>query len=340
MGSYIRVLTDAWPLNFEVKQGRHSHFREDLARALGAVEHRMSTTASKPRVMDVCSYGLWTSSLLVATEQLSRVPFPPARQPDRRIVLILDLRLVLKGITWQLIAPDSVTMRSIADNFRFHCPFAHTVVVRSVSSDGPSEADDKIQVSGQVLEVEFVLDRTLLPSRHGPDTDDIPPPQDDRDNSAPARPSPRSAQHMTPSDRSGEKPSRSRSPRGPTPTDGLSPTQHGAAATIIAAKSLPCDMKPCSHTSLHPKGISDLLHLPIGHDRWLAPAEPVRSLFAESSMCIELQLSKDSLRIFNTIPFGGVTMSSKFEIKLNLQQPLAAKLLTDPSLGMLLQTPR
>ena len=78
-GMYFRVLTDAWPLNFQIKTGRREHFREDLAQALGAGICRLSIKSSYPRIIDVCSYGLWTSSLLVATEQLIRIPCPPAR---------------------------------------------------------------------------------------------------------------------------------------------------------------------------------------------------------------------------------------------------------------------
>ena len=205
--------------------------------------------------------------------------------------------------------------------------------MRSASSDGPSEDDEKIQVSGQVLEVEFVLDRTLLSGRGGPDINDTPPPQDDKGPSAPARPYPSSAQHLTPSDRSGEKPSRSRSPRGPTPTDGSSQPQHATAERVTNAKPLPCDMQLCSPVQLHPKGVLDLLHLPTGHDRWLTLVEPVQSLLAELPMCAAPWMPTESLRMLSTVPSGGASMSDQCVTKLSRQLLLAAKLLMDPPPG-------
>ena len=78
-GTFFRVLTDAWPLNFQIRPGRRAHFRDDMIAALGAAGHRLTIKASKPRLLDFCSYGLWTTSLLVATEQLAPIPCPPAR---------------------------------------------------------------------------------------------------------------------------------------------------------------------------------------------------------------------------------------------------------------------
>ena len=115
-GTSFRVLTDAWPLNFQIQSGRRIHFREDLLAALGAAEHRLSIRASRPRLVDVCSYGLWTTSLLVATEQIHPVPCPPAIRPENRIILILDLRKILQGITWATDRPGcSLTPRHCSD---------------------------------------------------------------------------------------------------------------------------------------------------------------------------------------------------------------------------------
>ena len=333
MGSYLRVLTDAWPLNFEVKPGRHAHFREDLAHALGAIEHRLSTIASKPKVLDVCSYGLWTSSLLAATEQLSRVPFPPARQPDRRIVLFLDLRLILRGITWQLIAPDSVSLQSIADMFHFYCPFAHKVVVRSASSDGPSDNAARVQVNGQVLEVEFVLDRTLLPEGHDPDTNDVPPPRDDDDHPVHEQPFASRVQHPTTSGRPGVQPSRSRSPRGPTSTAGTGQPQQAPAEKANHSLTLTCDVQPCSPFCPNHKGIQNVAYKPMDQDRWLTSVERAPSLLAESPMMAMFWRPKELLRLLSTIPPSGILVSDRSGTKLRAQLPLVAKLLSDPPPG-------
>ena len=177
-GTSFRVLTDAWPLNFQIQSGRRGHFRADLTAALGAAEHRLSIRASRPRLLDVCSYGLWTTSLLVATEQIHPVPFPPARRVETRIILILDLRKILQGITWQLVERDTVSLSDIAATFFVQCPFGHKVLAQSASNDGPQQLDDRISVSGQVVEILFSLDPTLFPALRDDGPDRGPTPED------------------------------------------------------------------------------------------------------------------------------------------------------------------
>ena len=176
-GMYFRVLTDAWPLNFQIKPGRREHFREDLAQALGAGICRLSIKSSHPRIIDVCSFGLWTSSLLVATEQLIRIPCPPARRRETQIIVILDMRRILKGISWRLIEQGQVRLRSIRDSFWPMSPLGHEVVVRSASTEGPVDLDATICTHGQVLEVLFVPQAGFAPL---PPADDPPAGPDER----------------------------------------------------------------------------------------------------------------------------------------------------------------
>ncbi|CAE7947537.1 TNXB [Symbiodinium sp. KB8] len=184
-GSLFRVLTDAWPVNFLIKPGRRAHFREDVAQELGASLHRLTIKAPSSRIVDLCSYGFWTSSLLVATEQLCRIPCPPAKQRESRIILILDLRRILQGVQWRLIEQGGVRLQDVADMFRFTCPFGHHVQVRSPDSDVLSDTAAFIHEHGQVLEVSFLPDAGLRPppSPHAPEEDEgrAPPRQDRQD---------------------------------------------------------------------------------------------------------------------------------------------------------------
>ncbi|OLQ14020.1 hypothetical protein AK812_SmicGene1973 [Symbiodinium microadriaticum] len=141
---------------------------------------------------------------------------------DARIVLILDLRKILQGITWRLIKRNCVSLRDIAASFHSQCPFMHKVQATSASNEGPRQDDDCVQESGQVIEVQFVLDPSLLPaapdtgSSPGPRPDDPPPRADDND--PPAVGGPASTTGI-----GGSAPRRSRSPRGGSP-----PSQHSS----------------------------------------------------------------------------------------------------------------
>ena len=87
-GQHFWVLTDGPACRFTVANGRRGHFCADLATQLGAEQFRITFKASTPRILTGFFRGFHTSSLLVATDQVCRLPVPPGRRLDRRVILI------------------------------------------------------------------------------------------------------------------------------------------------------------------------------------------------------------------------------------------------------------
>ncbi|CAE7284049.1 rbcL, partial [Symbiodinium sp. KB8] len=161
--SHFYILTEGTPFAFQVQPGRQATFREDVARATGTAEYRLSLGTVTPRITDAYPFGFWTSAVLVATDALQRVPYPPARSPERRRILVLDQRRILRGITWRFVFSRVQKVQDLADLYYDMCPPRHVV-----SLDGARvEVRDGVQVfliqPGQVLTVEFVLEKSSPP---------------------------------------------------------------------------------------------------------------------------------------------------------------------------------
>ena len=75
-GMHYWVLTDGWPTLFTVGAWRRQHARDDLARQLEVREPFLVIRATQPVVHDAFFNGYLTTGVWVATEGLSRVPFP------------------------------------------------------------------------------------------------------------------------------------------------------------------------------------------------------------------------------------------------------------------------
>ena len=161
--SHLYILTEGTPFAFQVQPGRQATFREDVARTTGTAEYRLSLGTVTPRITDAYPYGFWTSAVLVATDALQRVPCPPARTPERRSILVLDQRRILRGITWRFVFSRVQKVQDLADLYYDMCPPRHVV-----SLDGARvELRDGVQVfivqPGQVLTVEFVPEKPSPP---------------------------------------------------------------------------------------------------------------------------------------------------------------------------------
>ena len=109
------------------------------------------------------------SGVLVATEALSPVPCPPARQPESRLILILDQRRILRGFRWHLVPHRLVRVQDIADRFYGICPSRHTVSIRGAAVEERDSERYFSIVNGQVLVIDFTLETDDA------DTDDAPP---------------------------------------------------------------------------------------------------------------------------------------------------------------------
>ncbi|CAE7271665.1 unnamed protein product [Symbiodinium sp. CCMP2456] len=84
---FFWILTDGQPTRFEVQPGRRSSFRADLAQHLLTEERRLTLRPSVPRIIDGFLDGFLTSGVIVATEHVQRLPMPPARFRDPRLII-------------------------------------------------------------------------------------------------------------------------------------------------------------------------------------------------------------------------------------------------------------
>ena len=120
---------------------------------------------------------------------MSSLPCPPARNRDRRLILILDQRPILQGFKWRLLERPTLRVQELADEYADTCPTGYSVVFKG--ADVLRIAGRKVLVlgHGQVVSVEFVLDSPAPfsgesqpppdgPPEHGPDSNDSWPDND------------------------------------------------------------------------------------------------------------------------------------------------------------------
>ena len=110
---------------------------------------------SEPVVRDAFFNGFLASGVWVATEQLSRVPFPPARHKEERIILILDCRPILQGFRWLLVQGPIVRVSEVTGPFHQQCPEEHVVTVEGAEAIPWGDEYVFELRCGQVLTVSF-----------------------------------------------------------------------------------------------------------------------------------------------------------------------------------------
>ncbi|OLQ02188.1 hypothetical protein AK812_SmicGene14994 [Symbiodinium microadriaticum] len=129
-------------------EGRRGHFRTDLASQLGTDQFRI-------------------------TFKVSRLPVPPARRPDRRIILILDCRYILQAFVWQLLEGPEIGVQTLVNQFQDECPPGHIVSITGAPVQSRPHGAVFLLNDGQVLTVAYIED--MLPSEDSsapPDSDD------------------------------------------------------------------------------------------------------------------------------------------------------------------------
>ncbi|CAE7207675.1 unnamed protein product, partial [Symbiodinium sp. KB8] len=174
-GMHYWILTDGLPTLFTVGAWRRQHAREDLARQLEARESFLVVRPTRPVVHDAFFNGFLTSGVWVATESLSRVPYPPARKREERVILVMDCRPILLGFRWLLLDSAIVPVSVVTGPFQELCPAEHVVVVEG--ADAIQWGNEYVfQVScGQLVTVSFETDI----SPEAPSSSDVPPPDPD-----------------------------------------------------------------------------------------------------------------------------------------------------------------
>ena len=190
-GSHFYLLTDGMPATFAVAPGRRASFRQDVEERLRALPGRLTLMVSKPRIVDHMASGYPISGVIVATEQLQRVPYPPARVPERRVVLILDCRRILQGFQWRLLSNQFVGEQQLIDSFSPACPSGYYVAIRGgTPCEGFANVTFRV-IGGQLLEVIYAVQtRSTLGASDVPGPGGPPPfgPSDDAGSQQHSRP--------------------------------------------------------------------------------------------------------------------------------------------------------
>ena len=226
----LRVLTDGMPCTFATATRYTDSLREMVAAHLQATPHRMSFIASKPRIVDFFSLGFPTSGVIVATEQLSRVPYPPARFPERRVVLMLDCRRILLGFRWLLLLGRRVDPQTVINSFQQPCPAGYVLAFLGVETHTDADGSFWLVDNGRCITVDY--------TRQRPNDDHL---ADDRGPPRPpptARDPPFSEEYAYPTAKAAPPPPRSRS-RSPS---------RGSPSRGAASRVLHCDQLKVAHS--------------------------------------------------------------------------------------------
>ena len=214
-GQYFWVLTDAWPVLFEVGAWRRSLFDRDLARHLQVQVDTLFTKPSHPRVIDGFFEGHLTSGLIVATQRIRRLPCPPARVRDNRLIIFVDARPVMGGFLWLLMDQVNVPVSVVTHRFLDDCPAGFGVSVSGAEVDSFGDEQFLTLEDGLLLTVDYV---EYLPADSPEHSIPPPPGQDDEEgpggDHTPDAASPAPASPAVSTSRN-----RSRSPRGAPPAN-------------------------------------------------------------------------------------------------------------------------
>ena len=252
-GQYFWVLTDAWPVLFEVGAWRRALFDQDLAGHLQMQVDTLFTKPSHPRVIDGFFEGHLTSGLIVATQRVCRLPCPPARTRDNRLIIFIDARPVMCGFLWFLMDQVNIPVSVVTRRFMDDCPVGFGVSVSGAEIDSFGDEQFLALEDGLLLTVDYV---EYLPSQNPEDSSPPPPRQDDEghgDDSTSDAASDAPASTAGPASRN-----RSRSPRGVPP----------APANVLAC--LPVVSLPWQAVALRRVVMwsTSLLHAVLAENSW------------------------------------------------------------------------
>ena len=154
------VLTDACPVSFHADGCNRDTFRAELAAELRTTVDRLSVQPSLPNLADLELQGRICHRVLVATENIVRIPVPPGHLRRSQHPCLLDLRPVFGGLKWVLVEQGQLSVLQVLRSFvpvpprRMRANFLGVAMTHR--ADG-----SWIQVwPGQVLTVHFLRDDT------------------------------------------------------------------------------------------------------------------------------------------------------------------------------------
>ena len=220
LGHSFWLLTDGQSEYLELAPGRRPFFREDAASLLKTQEHKLLLKAVDPPLSDCFFRGQFVTGVVVATEQISGLPFPPARVREHRIAVVLDCRRIVLGIRRLLVHGPFLPISEVTAMFQRNCPFE--CVVKVSGADTQARGNDVVFVlrHGQVLTVDYCEDMSEMdasPDSPGPPGPPAPSDGDRRGPTPGSGPAPRRDSGSAARDAQTDPPimrgGRSRSPR-------------------------------------------------------------------------------------------------------------------------------
>ena len=170
-GEHLWILSEGMPTLFRIRADRRRQVTEDIVDMLQFQMHRTTVKTTRPRVIDHMGRGFPTWAVIVATEQLQTLPYPPARHPETRIIVVLDCRAILQGFKWHLLSEPRVLINDLADMFADTCPAAHLVAIKGADIIRGDNGLEAAVQHGQVLKIEFVEEADTNPSASSEDAD-------------------------------------------------------------------------------------------------------------------------------------------------------------------------
>ncbi|CAE7729788.1 unnamed protein product, partial [Symbiodinium necroappetens] len=167
IGRFFWILTDAWPVLFDARHATRDTFQAALAVELRTVIGALAVQTPKPMIGDYDHNGRHCEKVIVATEQICRVPVPPGRRIPPTDICVLDLRPILKGLRWLLVHKRKIHLEPLVTELSDGAPDGFRVNIAGGSIEHTTHGT-YIQVApGQALIAHFLRDAP--PSEAGSD---------------------------------------------------------------------------------------------------------------------------------------------------------------------------
>ncbi|CAE7403766.1 GIP [Symbiodinium sp. CCMP2592] len=168
--SYL-LLTDGMPRVYVADSTRRGFFSHDIALTLGMTPGVPCIRAALPRPADVFMDGIPIANILVVTARQARLPCPPAKAKDARIIVFLDQRRVCQGFTWRLLDNPWVEVQPLANQFYDTCPEGHIVSIKGGVVENRDSGPVLLVDDCQILIIDYVEDLSEDGSSRPPSTD-------------------------------------------------------------------------------------------------------------------------------------------------------------------------
>ena len=117
------VLTDQAPCRLMLEGLEDARLRDEIAAYVGIEPADMTLQAVSPRIDDFEDLGFGCSTIVVATQSISRILLDPAT------IILCDLRPILRGFTWRAVHGRELLVTTLLELLDIPCPAGYQLVV-------------------------------------------------------------------------------------------------------------------------------------------------------------------------------------------------------------------